>query len=324
VANHRVLVFRPGALGDTILTVDALVALRLRFPDAEIELIGNGQAGAVLVESGIVERATSFDSADVTGLFAVPARVSPRWASADVAVLWLRHAEPIAQRLRVAGIGHVIAADPPIADSRQHAADQLVTTLAPLGIEQRPPFRTLTVGNVRLEDGGSQPSRTALIHVGSGAARKNWPPDRYAALTRRLVDEGWSATLISGPADTDSVRHVVNELGTMALPVIAPDTALSLARLLAGTPVCIGNDSGVTHLSARLGVSTVAIFGPTDPRQWAPLGPRVAVLHRAPWPTVEEVMRGLVQLLESSQRRQPRVNVDSRPDALARLHSSRG
>ncbi len=57
----------------------------------------------------------------------------------------------------------------------------------------------------------------------------------------------------------------------------------------------VGNDSGITHLAAGLGVPTVAVFGPTDPAVWRPLGPRVRVVRGRPWPTVEEVRGAALQ-----------------------------
>jgi ADP-heptose:LPS heptosyltransferase len=293
IAIHRILAFRPGALGDTILTADALIALRSHFSDAEIELIGNAQAGAVLVQSEIVQRVTTFDSAEVTALYTRPPRLAPRWATADVAVLWLGRADPIAGVLCEAGVGRVIIGEPPTTESHLHAADQLMASLAPLGITQRPQLRPLVIGHDEHEAAPRAATRSALIHPGSGAARKNWPSDRYAALARQLVEDGWSVSLLSGPADESSVRQVVASLGNTAPRVVAPASVVELAKELTNTALYIGNDSGVTHLSARLGTPTVAIFGPTDPRQWAPRGPRVAVLRGAPWPSVDAVLREL-------------------------------
>ncbi len=52
----------------------------------------------------------------------------------------------------------------------------------------------------------------------------------------------------------------------------------ALATVLSRASLYVGNDSGVTHLAAALGVPTIALFGPTDPRSWAPVGPRVAIV----------------------------------------------
>jgi ADP-heptose:LPS heptosyltransferase len=64
-----------------------------------------------------------------------------------------------------------------------------------------------------------------------------------------------------------------------------------LAALLARAGAYVGNDSGVTHLAAASGAPTIALFGPTDPRVWAPLGPRVEVIRGA---TMEGIAAGEV------------------------------
>jgi ADP-heptose:LPS heptosyltransferase len=302
IDERRFLVFRPGALGDTILTVDALHALRTRFPDAAVELIGNPSAGAVLLAAGLVARATSFDGAEVMGLYTAPATVPARWAAAIGAVLWLVRAEAIAHSLEQVGVARVLAADPPFPGSRMHAADHLTATLAPLGVAP-----LCSVGSLALPEGVSQHSsgaveRSVIVHPGSGAAAKNWAADRYATLIRGLKEEGWSVSLLSGPADAQSVTDVITKLGPHAPAVIAPADVMDLARSLSRATLFIGNDSGVSHLSARIGVPTVAIFGPTDPRQWAPRGPLVRVAATIPWPEPDEVREEMALLLQAMPR----------------------
>lgn len=65
---------------------------------------------------------------------------------------------------------------------------------------------------------------------------------------------------------------------------------VELSRHLAAARLYLGNDSGVSHLAAAVGCPTVAVFGPTEPRVWAPRGARVKVLKGDPWPHVAPVM----------------------------------
>ena len=104
----------------------------------------------------------------------------------------------------------------------------------------------------------------AVIHPFSGSAKKCWPLDRYRELARRLevhMPVRWCA----GPEETlpDAVRI---------------DDLYELACWLATARVYIGNDSGITHLAAAVGTPVVALFGPTDPRIWAPRGDRVRIV----------------------------------------------
>jgi heptosyltransferase III len=95
---------------------------------------------------------------------------------------------------------------------------------------------------------------TIVIHPFSGSAKKNWPLVSYVALAEQLPL----------PVEWAHDRF---------------DNLLDLAEWLTGASLYIGNDSGITHLAAAVGVPTVAIFGPTDPRVWAPRGPHVEVLQ---------------------------------------------
>jgi ADP-heptose:LPS heptosyltransferase len=123
-----------------------------------------------------------------------------------------------------------------------------------------------------------------LIHPGSGSPLKNWPADRFRALVDRLVARSWSVKIIVGPADGTAAKTLHG-----AAPGVHPPTLLDLTSALERCALYVGNDSGVTHLSARLGVPTVAVFGPTDPRRWAPRGSRVRVVGHPSWPSVDEV-----------------------------------
>ncbi len=129
-------------------------------------------------------------------------------------------------------------------------------------------------------DAGLQP---VIIHPGSGSPRKNWPTKRFVELLRTLKEGCPTATpwLLEGPADGEAVRAVLHGLGGgMEIPVLRPHSLTDLAALLQETSLFVGNDSGVTHLSAALGVPTIGLFGPSDPTVWAPLGPQVRVLYR--------------------------------------------
>jgi ADP-heptose:LPS heptosyltransferase len=299
---REIVVFRPGALGDTLLTCDALQVLRYRYPDASIELVGNAPAGALLRDAGLVDLVTSFDSAEVTGLFRAKPILPARWQGVHVAVVWLASPEPIAAALRGAGVREVIAAHPEPAQPEVHVADHLVASVVPDG---QGPFRNSEpLGPVQLRTTArTSPSDPGIIlHPGSGSPKKNWPVQQFAAVARALVAGRQPLAVLCGPADEAAIADLAAEMGEHLPPVLTPPDLPSLADVLAGCRLLIGNDSGVSHLSARLAVPTVAIFGVTDPRRWAPRGPRVEVVGGAGrWPsaldvlkTVERIAPGLV------------------------------
>jgi hypothetical protein len=124
-----------------------------------------------------------------------------------------------------------------------------------------------------------EPSGPIVLHVGSGGDRKRWPLDRWAALARTLGagGTGRSVEVVAGEVEAARFdareRRLLADLGGRIL-----DDAGELVRGIRAGAAFVGADAGPTHLAAQLGVPTVALFGPTDPRQWAPIGPVVRVV----------------------------------------------
>ena len=124
-----------------------------------------------------------------------------------------------------------------------------------------------------------------VIHPFSGSARKNWPLSSYEELARYLrYPVEWTA----GPEEALA--------GAMRFANLA-----DLAMWLRGARLYIGNDSGITHLAAALGVRTLALFGPSSPETWAPRGENVMVLNANPIDSLdgETVLKTANRLLGS-------------------------
>ena len=128
------------------------------------------------------------------------------------------------------------------------------------------------------------------VHPGASGARKRWPAHQFARLGRSLSrDPNPRLLLLEGPLDSDAVNEVragLAEDSSRWEPVRIENLA-RLAAILSRCQLYIGNDSGITHLAAALGVRTIALFLETDPRVWAPRGPRVQLLRR---PSLEQVL----------------------------------
>ncbi len=125
---------------------------------------------------------------------------------------------------------------------------------------------------------GNRPGKEprVVIHPFSGSARKNWPIERYRRLARSIdtftrgeVSIQWCA----GPEDAlpKDLTHDAWRFGDLD----------ALARALSGTALFIGNDSGITHLAAILGVPCIVFFGPESPHMWSPRGARVQLVGPA-------------------------------------------
>lgn len=294
---EQVIVFRPGALGDTLLTVPALRSLRRALSAARIELVGHGEAAGLLRAAGLVDSATPFDNAEVTSLFLDPPRVPERWQGARLVVLWMAKADPIARTFEEAGARQVVARSPESASVWIHTADHLGATLAEVGVTLSPADSLLPL---RIEGEPTEViERRLVVHPGSGATRKNWPAENFGELIALLDHESWHTVVAEGPADAQAVQMLCQSVDVNMMKVVRSPSLTALAELLGGASLYVGNDSGVSHLAGLLGVPTIAIFGETDPRQWAPRGLRVRIageMNR--WPSVEEVGRTATDWLE--------------------------
>lgn len=111
--------------------------------------------------------------------------------------------------------------------------------------------------------------------------RKTWPAERFAALVERLLAgpcHGWRVALIGGPGDEAQAAPLLEALPN-ALRIFSEPDLLTVQAALARCGAFIGNDSGLAHLAASTGITTLALFGPTDPARYGPWGGAVV---RAP------------------------------------------
>ena len=117
-----------------------------------------------------------------------------------------------------------------------------------------------------------------VIHPGSGSREKCWPAQRFEELIGVLRDQGHTVTPLLGEVERDrwpveQWDHWVESLA--ARPI---GDLVELHAVLASARLFIGNDSGPAHLAAQMGLPTLALFGPTSPARWSPVGPAISVL----------------------------------------------
>ena len=279
-----ILLWRLGALGDTLLLLPALAALRAARPTHEIVAAGNTTALAPALWSGLADRvidaAAPALAALARGDAPAPGAIPP---DVETAVVWsVRHAA-IAQGLARAGIRRVIGA-PALPPDRTPMAAHYLATLAPLGARAVPftlsaPAEAWERTQAAWRRAASHGAPVALLHPGAGSPLKQWPLARYLELARALRADGSAVAWTAGPAD-EGVRRALHDAGEAANLLPELDVA-ALAAVLARAAVVVSGDCGVAHLAALLGVRGVALFGPTDQVVWGPPSRRVRVLRLA-------------------------------------------
>ncbi|MCE9615718.1 MAG: glycosyltransferase family 9 protein [Lentisphaerae bacterium] len=296
-ASHtwrRLLVLRGGAVGDFVLTLPALSALRAHGLRADIELVTYPRTGRLALAGGLADRVRSLDDAAVAALFSPGADLAPPLravlAACDLAVSFLHDPGAVVRsQLQAGGVARVLAVAPPMAGPAPagagHAADDLAAPLCDLGVAVTLPAvprlnlpPALIAAGRALLPGRGRPVVT--LHPGSGSCTKNWPLERFLALADRLAGElDLCPVMVLGEAERLQ-REALTRAGCRHPLLPACDLA-ALAGVLASVRAHVGNDSGVTHLAASVGVPVVALFGPTDPARWGPRGDGVRVLQSA-------------------------------------------
>lgn len=282
----RFLVLRGGAIGDFILTLPAIHALRERWPDAVIELVGYPHIANLALEAGLVDRVESLDRAGMAKFFTPTPTFTEEQGdyirSFDVVISYLHDPGGFVQdNLRAAGAKQVIYGSPIV--EAGHATDHLLKPLEVLAIYAAGAFPRLVLrpesaeaGLRWLADRGIE-SEALAIHPGSGSPKKNWPVDRFVDLAHALAARGRSPFFIIGEADDAAGRAILDR--APGVPVLSGASLSEVAAVLSHCVRYVGNDSGITHLAAALGIQVVAIFGNSDADRWGPRGPNVWLLR---------------------------------------------
>lgn len=116
--------------------------------------------------------------------------------------------------------------------------------------------------------------------VAWGGSAKRWSEEKFGRLACLLKAGGFEPIVVIGPGEAELAGSVVDAAG-FKVPVVAENLdAAGLGAVLSGLSFLVGNDSGPAHLASALGVSTIALFGPTDDRRTAPMASEATVLSR--------------------------------------------
>jgi len=125
--------------------------------------------------------------------------------------------------------------------------------------------------------------RFVVIFPGSGSPKKNWGIERFVALADLIRERAMKPVFVLGPAEITMESRLAAS-GHLVIKDIPLGTTAAIAQMAC---VFVGVDSGVSHLAAAAGAPGIVLFGPTDPRRWAPRGRAITVIHREPIDAIE-------------------------------------
>lgn len=305
--RRNILLFHQGALGDFILTWPIALALARIYPQSRVFYVTQSQKGKLAEKVLGIEWADSESGwhplfADRADLSEAPAKL----IAASHSVLCF-HSQPNERWMQnvkqAAPEANVLSIDPnPPENWPAHATAWQLEQLRPWSAAHAATVQIhRSIESRGLPMGRSSSPGEIVIHPGSGSASKNWPVEKFIELAHRLKNAGYAVCFAAGEVEQEKWDTDVMKRLNASGEVRQMTNLLDLKSQISGARVFLGNDSGPGHLAGILGVGTVVLFGPTDPKRWKPLGPHVRALRREPLDAldVEAVFNELTACLRS-------------------------
>jgi heptosyltransferase-3 len=305
--THRAIILQPGALGDCLLTLPLVKHLKEALELGGVDLVGHAEYVGILPERTCVDSIRSIDTADLHRLFTTPAGFDLADEDplihmfADYSWIITFLGEPgsdFEQNLIfTANCSHsaevvTLALKPPdghyqhIAEfylrqfARQSGLPPEQAKVAEKDVSIRVADADRDRGLELLEQAGVDVSRRlVIIQPGSGGQKKCWHLDNFLGIARELHEREVEVLFLLGPAEMERLRPSEKVQIYAAAKCLAHPALHEVVGVLSCADAFVGNDSGITHLAAGMGVRTVAVFGPTEPSIYRPLGRTVTVFR---------------------------------------------
>lgn len=288
----EILLLHPGGLGDIILSLPAVALLKKQFPGAGITFAANLDHLAP-VAAGYADRLTALSTMPLHHLYSCEALRAEEvrfWKSFDRIVSWTGSGDSnFVRNLRDVHPDALIASWRPDPHEKRHVSQLFADSLYPwIPSNSELESAAIQLNSSVRDEGlrwladrglGGRDSIVAL-HPGAGSHMKQWPLERFISLAQRLtLRDRKKLLIIEGPAEPGLAKYIAQTLPASATIVAESIPLILLAAVLKRCEAFVGNDSGLAHLAAGLGVPSVVLFGPSLPQHWAPLGKHVVVLR---------------------------------------------
>ncbi len=315
-AIRNIVIYTVGILGDNLVMLPAMAAIRKRFPKARIVAVVNTQtyqgsgATGVLGGSPWIDRVYAVNDALVSRIGwklhldrgQIPevrcdlfVNLSPfgnrGWLGAVLREIAL--ARLLGARYAIGFKLHTLRVLPGLsAPHRQHfmrnEPRRPIEVLRPLGITPDAtgvlPIDWVAAASVekKLRSAGIDERPFAVLHPGAKFAVKCWPADRFGQLARWLSSDcGYAAVVTGSGSEQQVVRAVTDVAGVSAVDFYAQTTVNELIELVRRAKVCVTNDTGTLHIAALLGIPTVALFSTrVSPALWFPKSANLVALFK--------------------------------------------
>jgi len=307
----KILVRATNWVGDAIMALPALGAVRGRFPEAKISIVARPYIADVYRGQHLSDELIAYDPkgthSGVRGRERLAEELRAR--RFDVALLlqnafdaaWLAWRADVPERIGYARDGRSLLLTKRIAVPKRgeiplHEQFYYLELLRRAGWIDSLPAESYVRLNVAAEDreraesmlrsAGARPGVTRMA-IGAGASygsAKCWPPERFAEFVNRFRRHTDAEVILFGTAAERTVSDAITAgIDGPAISLVGATSMAELPALLSRCQLFVGNDSGAMHVAAAVGLKVVAIFGPTDPQGTAPITPHCAVVQEKPY-----------------------------------------
>jgi len=307
----KILIRATNWVGDAIMALPALRAVRKRFPEAEIAIVGRPYVADIYRDQEICNQLIPYDPKDLHAGFSGRERLAAelRAQKFDVALLlqnafdaaWLAWRANIPERIGYARDvrSFLLTKAVPLprhGETPMHEKFYYLELLRRAGwldSVQDETFIGLSVPEEKRRSADELLCKFGVrqgalrIAIGAGASygsAKCWPPPRFAEVANRLQSEADADVILFGIAAEATVSTAISgELRRPPINLTGKTAIADLPALLSQCHLFIGNDSGAMHVAAAVGLPIVAVFGPTDPNGTAPVTTRCSIVQQKPY-----------------------------------------
>jgi len=288
------LIIHQGALGDLILSLPALYSLRLFYEGIPWTMAGNLEILSLIHNRFYAQEIVSIHQKEWAWLYqekmAIPDPFRNYLSSFQEAYLLSAHPpDTLIRGLNRAGLAKVLWI-PSFPDVEHRTSLQILQReilesqnipwvesgryIFPAQEDLRV-ARNYLIQHLKVDD--NQP--LFAIHPGSGSPHKNWPLERFLEVASELLSLNQvKPFFLLGPVEDEFSNGMAGMIEAGGFPIIRNLTLSVLAGVLSHCTGYLGNDSGISHLAAVLGVPATVLFGPSNPYLWSPKGKTVRIL----------------------------------------------
>jgi heptosyltransferase-2 len=305
----KILVRAPNWVGDAVMAIPALEAIRRAHAAAEIAILAPSAVSDLYRDQPFADRILGYDrSGRHKGWWGREKLVGElRRESFDLAVLlqnafeaaWLAWRAGIPERAGYARDGRGLLLTKPIGvpkegDIPRHESHYYLELIRrACWIESRGeiapirlciPLSARDAAEASLLRAGAREGawRCAIAPGASYGAAKCWPPERFAALADRLISECGADVIFFGtPNEKEMAARIGSAMKSRPISLVGQTSMRDLAGLFSSCSIFIGNDSGAMHVAAAAGLPVIGIFGSTDPVGTAPVTSQFTLIRKA-------------------------------------------